>query len=322
MQTKLFKDEEKTCHRPSARLCFRHHYDLMQIQLKLPCIRRIAEIRERDALLTHRISAAMNTLLRSVLRIALLTLFGACTFLLPAQEIEIQTDDNKPIEERIVYSRLTTTHLAIHTQGFGLGFKTGRIRTINRTTLWEGELISLHALNEIKTINLANYYTRPYIYGKLNSTYVLRFGYGEERRIFGKPYWGGVETIWTFEAGASLALLKPYYYYVVIYAPSSQGYEQIIEEQTFEQHSQWGEIVGKAPFTKGLGETRFSPGIHASAGLKFELGKSRTHVQAIHIKAVAEGFPLGVRIMDGQRNPWFYLTLHLSYCWGSRFNKY
>lgn len=264
----------------------------------------------------------MNAHLRPVLRIVMLTLFGACAFLLPAQEISVQDEEDKPIEERIVYSRQSTTHIAVHSQGFGAGFKTGRIRTINRTTLWEAEVVSLHALNEIMTVNLASYSVRPYIYGKLNSTYVVRFGYGEERRIYGKPYWGGVETDWTFEAGASLALLKPYYYYVVVYYPTSQGYEQIIDEQTFDQHTQWGDIVGRAPFTRGISETRFSPGVHASAGLKFEFGGSRTHIQALQVKVVAEGFPMGVRIMDGQRNPWFYLTLHLSYSWGSRFNKY
>jgi hypothetical protein len=264
----------------------------------------------------------MNAHLQPVLRIVMLMLFGACAFLLPAQEIDIQSNDDKPIEERIVYSRQNMTHIAIHSQGFALGFRIGRIRTINRTTNWEVEAASLHALKEIKTINVSTYNTRPYIYGKLNNAYVLRVGYGEDQRIFGKPYWGGVETRWSFEAGASLALLKPYYYYVLVYHPTSTGYDEIIEEQTFDQKDQWVDILGKAPFTKGLGQTKFSPGAHASVGISFEFGKSRTRVRSINVKAVAEGFPLGAPIMDGQRNKWFYLTLHLSYNWGSRFNKY
>ena len=184
----------------------------------------------------------MNARLQPVLRIVMLTLFGACAFLLPAQEIDIQSNDDKPIEERIVYSHQNTTYLAIHSQGFAAGFKIGRIRTINRTTNWDVEVASLHALKEIKTINVSTYYTRPYIYGKLNNAYVLRVGYGEDRRIFGKPYWGGVETRWTYEAGVSLAFLKPYYYYVLVYHPTSTGYDEIIEEQTFDQKEQWVEI--------------------------------------------------------------------------------
>ena len=262
----------------------------------------------------------MTALKRPLLRTLMLTLFGACAFLLPAQNIDIQSEDGQPLEERLVYSRQNTYHVAIHSQGFGAGFKIGRIKSINRTTNWEAELVSLHSLKEIKTVNISQYNTRPFVYGKLNSAFVLRFGYGEERRIFGKPYWGGIETRWTYAFGASLALLKPYYYYVVSYQPSTNGgYIEKIDEQTFEQGI---DILGKASFVKGIGETHFSPGINASLGLGFDIAKTRTRVQSINVDVKAECFPLGVSIMDSERNRRFFLTFMLSYHWGSRFNKY
>lgn len=265
----------------------------------------------------------MAPLRQLILRTFMFTLFGACSFLLSAQNIDIQNDDNKPIEEKLVYTRQNSVNVAIHSQGFGAGFKIGKIRSIYKTVNWEAEIASLHSFKEIKTINVSEYYTRPYVYGKLNSVYVVRFGYGQERRIFGKPYWGGIETRWTYEVGASLALLKPYYYYVAVYEPNGDGnYQEVIEEQTFENHDQWLSIIGRSAFTKGLTKTKLSPGVHASVGLSFEIGKQRTRLQALNVKVVAEGFPMGAPIMDGQRNKWFYLTFHLSYNWGSRFNKY
>ena len=144
----------------------------------------------------------MTALKQRLLRILMLTLFGACAFLLPAQNIDIQSDDDMPLEERLVYTRQNTFNAAIHTQGFGAGFKIGKIKSINVTRNWEVGVVSLHSLKEIKTLNLSQYNSRPFVYGKLNSVYVIRFGYGEERRIFGKPYWGGIETRWTYEAGA------------------------------------------------------------------------------------------------------------------------
>lgn len=265
----------------------------------------------------------MIVLRRPILRFLLLALFGASYFAVSAQEINVGNDEDKPIEEKLVYNHQNTFNIAIHTQGFGAGFKIGKIKSIHKTANWEGELATLHSPKEIKTINVSEYYTRPYVYGKLNSVFVARFGYGQENRIFGKPYWGGVETKWTFEAGASLALLKPYYYYVTIYQPAADGsYQEVIDQQTFVENGQWTNIIGRASFTKGFNESKLSPGIHASVGLSFEIGKSRTRVQAINVKAIAEGFPMGAPIMDGQRNKWFYLTFHLSYNWGSRFNKY
>ncbi len=262
----------------------------------------------------------MTALRRPLLRILMLTLFGACAFVLPAQNIDIQSDEDKPLEEKLVYTRQTTFNVALHTQGLGAGFKIGRIKNINVTRNWETEVVSLHSLKEIKTLNLSHYNSRPYVYGKLNNVYVIRFGYGEERRIYGKPYWGGVETRWTYEAGASLALTKPYYSYVVTYQPSGSGsYVETIEERNFEEGI---DILGKASFVKGIGETKLSPGVHASLGLSFDFAKSRTRVQAIHIDVKAECFPLGVSIMDSERKRLFFLTFMLSYNWGSRFNKY
>ena len=263
---------------------------------------------------------AMTALRQTLLRIFLLTLFGACSFLLSAQNIEIQDQSDKPLEEKLVYTRQNTFNVAIHSRGFGAGFKLGRIKNINLTRNWEAEVVSLRSLKEIKTLNLSTYNTRPYVYGKLNYVYVVRFGYGEERRIFGKPYWGGIETRWTYEAGASLALLKPYYYYVVNYQSDGSGsYYETIEEQTF---SPGIDILGKGSFIKGIAETRPSPGLHASLGLSFEIGKTRTRVHAINIDVKAECFPLGVSIMDSERNKRLFVTFMLSYNWGKRFNKY
>ena len=223
----------------------------------------------------------MTALRQPLLRLLLLTLFGACSFLLPAQNIDIQDEDDKPIEERLVYNHQNSFKVAIHSRGFGAGFKIGRIKSIHLIRNWETEVVSLHSLKEIKTLNLSTDNMRPFVYGKLNYVYVIRFGYGEDRRIFGKPYWGVIETRWTYEAGASLALLKPYYYYVVTYQPSpTGGYIERIEEQTFE-HSI--DILGRSAFTKGIGKTKLSPGIHASLGLGFDIGKSRTRAQSINV---------------------------------------
>lgn len=262
----------------------------------------------------------MTVLRPSVLRFLLLTLFVACAFLLPAQNIDIQSEGDKPIEERLVYSRQNTFRIAIHSQGLGVGFKLGRIKSIHLTRNWQGEVVSLHSYKEIKTISLSQFNSRPFVYGKLNYAYVLRFGYGEDRLIFGKPYWGGVETRWTYAFGASLALLKPYYYYVVGYKPSeSGGYVETIEELTFAQGL---DILGRSAFTKGIAETKVSPGVHASLGLSFDIGRSRIKAQSIDVEVKAECFPLGISIMDSERNRRFFLTFMLSYNWGSRFNKY
>ena len=99
----------------------------------------------------------MMALRRPILRLLVLALLGASPFLLSAQEIDIQSEDDKPLEEKLVYTRQNSIDVAIHSQGFGAGFKLGRIKSIYKTVNWEGEVVSLHSLKEIKTINISEY---------------------------------------------------------------------------------------------------------------------------------------------------------------------
>ena len=56
--------------------------------------------------------------------------------------------------------------------------------------------------------------------------------------------------------------------------------------------------------------------------MSFDFSKSRTKVQAVNVDVKAECFPLGVSIMDSERDKMFIITFMLSYNWGSRFNNY
>lgn len=254
-------------------------------------------------------------------------LFIAITFalspaILDAQEISIGTDQDKPIEERIIYHHESTLAATIHTQGLGLGYSRGRIRSIETTTQWDFEVSYLRSLKQIKTVTATMFSTSSFVYGKLNDVLALRAGYGAEKRIYGKPYWGGVEVRWLYGGGASLALLKPYYYMVSVITPGSNGeYNIVVETRTFDDPSQWVEVLGKAPFKYGLDEIKFRPGIHAKTGLSFEIGPNRTSVQAIEVGTLAEFYPQGLPMMADNPPERFLLTFYLSYRWGSRYNK-
>lgn len=219
-------------------------------------------------------------------------LFIAISFLLSpiiieAQEISIGNDDSQPIEERIIYSHEYSIHGTLHSRGFGLGYKTGRIRNILKTTNWDFEVSYFRSQKQVKLINIYNAST--YVYGKLNDMATIRGGYEVEHRIYGKPYWGGVELRWLYEGGASLALLKPYY--------------------------------AGLPFRNGLKEIKLKPGAYVKGGMSFEFGTSRTRVQSIEVGVAADYFPQGIELMELNPTEYVFVTLYLSYHWGSRYNK-
>lgn len=177
--------------------------------------------------------------------------------------------------------------LTLHSRGLGLGYRTGRIRSIDKSTYWDFEFSYIRSQKQVK---LFNWYSGAIlVYGKLGDLFVLRGGYEVERRIFGKPYWGGVELRWLYGGGASLGLLKPYY----------------------ENHSFWYSI----------GETKIRPGVYVKGGMSFEIGSSRSFAQAIEVGAMAECFPQGIELMAQNPTEYVILTLYLSYNFGSRYNK-
>ena len=260
---------------------------------------------------------------KPVFLVALLTLTMACGFSF-AQQIDVEQPNDTPLDERIVYSHQNTGHVGVNSQGFQIGFNIGRIKNIHTINFWEGELGTLNSLKEIRlSSGYGSRWARPFVYGKINSVFVLRAGFGQERRIYGKPYWGGVELRWFYEGGASLAFMKPYYYNVIVYTPNGNGtYTETLEEHRFDEQNQWMEIVGRASFFKGFNELKLSPGIHAKGGLNFDFSKSESNVRALQCGLELECYPMGVTIIDSQRNRRLFLTFFLAFHWGSRFNKY
>ena len=248
--------------------------------------------------------------------------FALSPVILEAQEISIGNNEDQPLEERIIYSNETSLHATIHSRGLGGGFKVGRIRSIYKTTNWDFEISYLRSQKQIKLLgNLFS--SAAFVYGKLNDVLEFRGGYEVERRIYGKPYWGGVELRWLYEFGGALALLKPYYYAVVVAEPSSTGgYVQALEYQTFEDQSQWIDIIGKAPFKYGLNEIKLQPGAFAKGGLSFEIGTSKTSAQSIEFGVIVEYYPLGMPLMADNPKEYLIPALYLSYSWGSRYNRY
>lgn len=265
-------------------------------------------------------------------RVALLCLLvGAFSSFAYSQEIDIATDDDVPLENRIIYSNQNTFRIVAMTQGFGVGFNVGKIKNIYSTRIWDFEVTNLFSLKNVRLINPYTTGSKPFVYGKLNNCLVVRASFGEQRRIYGKPYWGGVETRVVYQGGVSLAILKPYYYYVLAVQTdeTGQAYETY-GYQTFDQRDQWIDILGRAPFFQGFSGLKVSPGLHFKAGVNFDFAKSDAKVRALEAGAMLEAYPLGVALMAdlGEKTVWkeiqkrAFLMFYVTFSFGRRYYKY
>lgn len=227
------------------------------------------------------------------------------------------------LENMLIYNSERSGLIVAHSNGLGFGYRTGKNVTAFTTNVWAFEAVTLASPKQVKTINPYYANSRRYIYGKLNEVFVLRAGYSQKNLLNRKPYWGGVELRWLWETGASLAIEKPYYLFVIRILQSPQGeLNSVIESQRFNSAVSWDDIYGKAPFTKGISEIRPVPGIYGKFGFNFEFGNVRTSTKAAEIGLVAEFYPQSVAIMEDNRNQKLFVNFYASFALGNRFNKY
>jgi hypothetical protein len=227
------------------------------------------------------------------------------------------------LENSIIYSNEKSGVIIAHSNGLGLGYKAGLNKTVFTTRILSFELVSLSSTKQIKIINPYYANSKRYVYGKLNDVFVLRAGFSNKYLLNRKPYWGGIELRWLWEAGASLAFEKPYYLFVIKINQSPQGgLGYTIDSQRFNSDVSWDDIYGRAPFTKGLNEIRPVPGAYAKIGFNFEFGNVKTSIKSFEAGAVTEFFPQSLNLMDDDRNQRIFLNFYISYAFGKRFNKY
>jgi hypothetical protein len=237
---------------------------------------------------------------------------------------QFNTEMTDTINNKILFERIKSYGPVVHNLGYGLRYKTGKRKSISTSVLWEFEGVYMYSYRQVKLINPYFAFSKKYVYGKINDVFFLRAGRSWKKQISSKPYWGGVEIRFTYGAGVSLGLAKPYYLYVIYFYEESPGvYNYKTKTEQFDPSNlSWDDIYGRAPFTKGLNEISLHPGIYAKAGFNFEFGTSQIKLRALEVGVTVDFIPMGVSIMSTQSNNTIYPSFYLNYSFGKRFNKY
>jgi hypothetical protein len=213
-------------------------------------------------------------------------------------------------EQKIFIRNERSFGLLLYTDGFGLSFREGkRIDFLNKKILE----IELSTLKNPKEIKLSNpYYQSPgsFVFGKLNSTLLLRGGIGRQHEIYKKADLGGVAIKYFYSGGPVIAFYKPIYYKIIV-SPT-----QYLEEKFDINRHDPTMIYGKASFLKGIRETKLIPGIFAKGGFNFEYSKQDKIIHAIELGAMVSLFPKKIPIMSNSDNRAVFFSLFASYRFG------
>jgi len=231
------------------------------------------------------------------------------------------TDDSiDTVLNRVILHHEKSGGVVLHTGGMGFLFRKGFNQNWFRKNLWEVEFSGMNSDKQVRVNFYGTYFSNAnsYIYGKLNKVYHLRAGFGQQRLLNSKPYWGGVEVRFAWYGGFSLAIAKPVYLYII-----DQNDFNTIESERYDPEKHFiDNIYGRAPFLDGLEKTRFYPGGYAKAGLNFEFGEYNTKIKALEIGVMTDVSPVPVPIMAFNDPHYYFLNFYLNFTLGKRYNKF
>lgn len=208
----------------------------------------------------------------------------------------------------------------IHTSGFGLGYRSGKHITGYKKRMFEIELTGMKHPKEIRTVNPYFENSKSYIYGKENSFLLVRAGIGKQKIINSKPYWGGVELRYFYYGGLSLGLLKPVYLYILHETSTPYQYNLSIEKYDPDKHFAEN-IFGRASYFQGFNKLKPMPGLYFKTGVNFEYGAYDESIKAIEAGVALDVYSKSVPIMAFVKNRNYFVSLYLSFHFGSRGNE-
>lgn len=207
--------------------------------------------------------------------------------------------------------------LIANTNGAGIGFQRGRTPDILNKHYWEIELIFNKHPKSVRSISALYEGVRPLRYGQLYSLFFAHGGYGYQRTLHQKPYWGGVKVSYNLSAGASLGIGIPAFVEVMNY---NTGFSEIVRYNP-DVHN-LNNILGGANMFAGILQTTIRPGFYAKTGLNFEFAKSDYRLRALEVGASIDMvFPF-IQQMAFNKTRKFYLCAYLAFDFGRKKGAY
>jgi len=213
----------------------------------------------------------------------------------------------------VLYRNDAVGRIYASTRGFGFLYRRGKHITGKTRSFYEIDLQGLKHPKEVKVVGTAENRKR-YVYGKLNSVYLLRGDFGMQNVIFSKADYKAIEVRCSYALGPVVALAKPYYYQLPNYDPDQQPEEVRFNSESFTQDS----VVGKGRFSSGLAETGFYPGINGKFNLSFEYATYTNLIRAIETGISVDYFPKALPIMARNSTENLIITLHVGFVFGKK----
>ncbi|RYZ00652.1 MAG: hypothetical protein EOO11_00835 [Chitinophagaceae bacterium] len=214
----------------------------------------------------------------------------------------------------LVYRKQTVFGAQLRTNGYGIFFEMGRMKTPRMTTIYSAELTETKHPKEDKSNNANGSFSGSYIYGKINNFYSFKLGYGRQYILGQKGNKNGVAVIAVAEGGLALGFLRPYYLDIRDGNSKKAIKFQDGDTATF----LGGEVIGSSGLGKGWSELKLKPGAYIKTAIRFDFNKYNERVQALQVGLSLEAYGEGIQQMALLKPRQLFFQAHLAYLFGGR----
>ncbi len=247
-------------------------------------------------------------------RIAILSL------VLTFQTFSVSIFSQVPVNEKLMarISKEIWLGGTVHSSGFALNYGMSKFKTFRIKSLVNVDLVSINHDKEYKIFGSFDENAKKFIFGKLNSLYSVRLGFGNRKILYEKLRENGLQITMNYTVGTSLGLVKPVFLDVFKYDLSGSIAGISSEKYDPELHNFYT-IYGRASWTAGLMETKINPGIFFKFGFDFDYSSNREIINSLEAGVCLDVFSKPVVLMVENNNYRFYPTLYINYSIGNKF---
>jgi hypothetical protein len=225
-------------------------------------------------------------------------------------------------EGALIFNKQSVYGLKLNTDGWSFLFERGTMQTVKLTKLFSVEFAEKRHPKEQRLsyqFGAGNFIQlgTPYVYGKQNTFYQLKIGFGQQRLIGGKTNKNGVAVQWTYSGGPAIGIERPYY--VKVFDNGEGAVEDIrYTKQDSVAFLSPGNIVQGTGLRYGWNQLKFIPGIHLRSAIRFDYGRFNELVSGIEVGVNAEFYARSPRLMLLNKNERFFFNSYIAFLLGRR----
>lgn len=254
------------------------------------------------------------------LSLFILLLFISTFTVLRAQS-GIKDPGNVTDAKGVIYKTEWSIDAALHTNGFYLGYNSGKIKNYHTTQTFHADIGFLYHPLETSSNRPGNIGFRTfnsYVFGKKNQLINFRLGKGIIKTLSEKARTKGIAIGLRLEGGIDIGLLKPYYIKVLEEFDGNYLIKDIRYTDDPEAFIDPRIILGGSGFFKGFGQSSVVLGAFGRAAFRFDVGAYERLVKCLEIGLQLDLYSKSPDILVGERNPFHFLNFYLNLQLGSR----